>query len=281
MDADRLQVWKDELARDAMSLAFIPLVDALRRQGRLEEARRYALRGLERHPHHAGAHDALARVLADFGEEGQAHDEWSFALRLDPANQPSLRGLGFLAYKRRDLAGAEQFLSRALHANPADDGLATALRRVRMELRGIRGAATHEDVHDKGHLAAARTAATDARQLFASMLGDGDRTALLLDRDGLVLAGTYVDGSGRDVADEIGAHLGGLAEEAARALKQLGLGRWDSLVVEAQHATVALSPGLEGAVVMVAAARDTQVGLVRRLLAQARQRATSWMGVAA
>ena len=63
--------------------------------------------------------------------------------------------------------------------------------------------------------------------------------------------------------------------------KQLGLGRWDSLVVEAQHATVALAPGLEGAVVMVAAARDTQVGLVRRLLAQARQRATTWMGMAA
>ena len=278
MDADRLQVWKDEMARDAMSLAFIPLVDALRRLGRLEEARRFALRGLERHPHNAGAHDALARVLADFGEEGQAHDEWSFALRLDPAHQQSLRGLGFLAYKRRDLAGAEQFLSRALHANPADDGLATALRRVRLELRGQRSETPHENRMGN---APVRSSANDARQLFASMLGDGDRTALLLDRDGLVLAGTYVDGSGRDVADEIGAHLGGLAEEAARALKQLGLGRWDSLVVEAQHATVALAPGLEGAVVMVAAARDTQVGLVRRLLAQARQRATNWLGVAA
>jgi predicted regulator of Ras-like GTPase activity (Roadblock/LC7/MglB family) len=280
MDADRLQQFKDELARDAMSLAFIPLVDALRRLGRLEEARRYALHGLERHPHNAGAHDALARVLADFGEEGQAHDEWSFALRLDPAHQPSLRGLGFLAYKRRDLAGAEQYLSRALHANPADDGLATALRRVRVELRGARDAA-HENGNGNGQSPPARSAANDGRQLFASMLGDGDRTALLLDRDGLVMAGTYVDGSGRDVADEIGAHLGGLAEEAARALKQLGLGRWDSLVVEAQHATVALAPGLEGAVVMVAAARDTQVGLVRRLLAQARQRATTWMGIAA
>jgi tetratricopeptide (TPR) repeat protein len=278
MDADRLQGWKDELARDAMSFAFIPLVDALRRLGRLEEARRYALRGLERHPHLADAHDALARVLADFGEEGQAHDEWSFALRLHPAHQPSLRGLGFLAYKRRDLAAAEQYLSRALHANPADDGLATALRRVRMELREQRSDAPE---HANATAAPPRTAASDARHLFASMLGDGDRTALLLDRDGLVLAGTYVDGSGRDVADEIGAHLGGLAEEAARALKQLGLGRWDSLVVEAQHATVALAPGLEGSVVMVAAARDTQVGLVRRLLAQARQRATNWMGVAA
>ena len=42
-----------------------------------------------------------------------------------------------------------------------------------------------------------------------------------------------------------------------------------------------LAPGLEGSVVMVAAARDTQVGLVRRLLSQACQRAATWMGVAA
>jgi predicted regulator of Ras-like GTPase activity (Roadblock/LC7/MglB family) len=113
------------------------------------------------------------------------------------------------------------------------------------------------------------------------VLGEGDRTALLLDRDGLVLAGSYVDGAGRDVAEEIGAHLGGLAEEATRALAQLGLGQWESLVVEAQHATVALTPGPEGAIIMVAAARETPVGLVRRLLGQARQRATTWMGAAA
>ena len=50
------------------------------------------------------------------------------------------------------------------------------------------------------------------------------------------------------------------------------------MTVEAQHATVGLAPGLEGAVVMVAAARDTQVGLVRRLLAQACQRAPPGWG---
>ena len=280
MDADRLQAWKNELARDAMSVVFIPLVDALRRLGRLEEARRYALQGLERHPHLAGAHDALARVMADFGDEAGANDEWSFALRLDPSHQASLRGLGFLAYKRRDLATAEKYLSRALHANPADDGLATALRRVRTELRGT----SKPEANGNGSArprGSRVSAAAEARQLFASLLGDGDRTALLLDRDGLVLAGTYVDGSGREVADEVGAQLGGLAEEATRALRHLGLGRWDALVVEAQHATVAMAPGLEGAVVMVAAARDTQIGLVRRLLVQAKQRAVAWMGAAA
>jgi predicted regulator of Ras-like GTPase activity (Roadblock/LC7/MglB family) len=285
MPADRIQAWKADVARDPGGLAFLSLVETLRRLGRLEEARRYALRGLEHHPHLPAAHDALARVLSDLGDDGHAYDEWQFALRLDPSHLASLQGLGFLAYKRRDLAGAESLLSRALHANPADEGVATALRRVREALRAPAPAPPPHTVSN-GHRPSApgrsRTSAADeSRGLFAPLLGDGDRTALLLDRDGLVLAGTYVDGEGGDVAEEIGAHLGGLAEEATRALQQLGLGQWESLVVEAQHATVALAPGLEGSVVMVAAARDTQVGLVRRLLGQARQRAAAWMGAAA
>jgi predicted regulator of Ras-like GTPase activity (Roadblock/LC7/MglB family) len=222
--------------------------------------------------------------MADLGNEAQARDEWEFALRLDPSHHASLRGLGFLAWKRRDLAAAEQFLARALQGNPADDGVATALRRVRVELRGSDVSAAPAPSAGNGATKPPRTrvsAADEARQLFATLLGDGDRTALLLDRDGLLLAGTYVDGNGREVAEEVGAHLGGLAEEATRALEQLGLGRWDSLTVEAQHATVALAPSLDGSVVMVAAARDTQVGLVRRLLGQARQRATAWLGAVA
>jgi predicted regulator of Ras-like GTPase activity (Roadblock/LC7/MglB family) len=280
MAADRVQAWKDELARDVSSVVFLPLVDALRRMGRLDEARRYALHGLERHPHLASAHDALARVMADLGDEGQARDEWEFALRLDAGHQASLRGLGFLAYKRRDLARAEQLLARALHANASDDGLAIALRRVRSEIRGADQPAAAETRAIPARAPRA-SAAAEARRLFAPLLGDGDRTALLLDHDGLVLAGTYVDGDGRDVAEEIGAHLSGLAEEATRALEQLGLGQWQSMLVEAQHATVGLAPGQEGVVVMVAAARDTQVGLVRRMLSQACQRAATWMGVAA
>jgi tetratricopeptide (TPR) repeat protein len=217
MAADRVQAWKDELARDVASVVFLPLVDALRRMGRLDEARRYALHGLERHPHLAGAHDALARVMADLGDDAQARDEWEFALRLDAGHQASLRGLGFLAYKRRDLATAEQLLTRALRANPDDDGLALALRRVRSELRGADQPAVAV-THSPPARAKRTSAADEARRLFAPLLGDGDRTALLLDHDGLVLAGTYLDGDGRDVAEEIGAHLSGLAEEATRAL---------------------------------------------------------------
>jgi predicted regulator of Ras-like GTPase activity (Roadblock/LC7/MglB family) len=177
-------------------------------------------------------------------------------------------------------------LAQAVRRAPSDEGLVHAYHAVRTELRGGGAARATPPSPDRLPVKArttpvrdsfVATASTEPRSLFASLLGDGDRTALLLDRDGLVLAGTYVDAEGREVSEEIGAQLSGLADESARALDQLGLGAWESLLVEAQHATVALGPAPEGAVVLVAAARDTPVGLVRRLLGQARQRAAAWL----
>jgi predicted regulator of Ras-like GTPase activity (Roadblock/LC7/MglB family) len=124
-------------------------------------------------------------------------------------------------------------------------------------------------------------AVVEARSLFASLLGDADRTALLLDADGLVLAGSCVDSSGREVGDEIGAVMAGVGDESRRALAHLGLGAWRNMLVEARHATVALAPLDNGAIVIVAAARDTNVGLVKHLLGQARRRAAQWLGIEA
>jgi predicted regulator of Ras-like GTPase activity (Roadblock/LC7/MglB family) len=286
MAADSLRVWSDELAQDPQSLVFLRIAEHLRRSGHLGEARRVVLRGLERHPYLADAHDALARVLVDSGEEVPARDEWEMALRLEPSHPGALKGLGFLAWRRRDLPTAERLLAQAVRRVPSDEGLVNAFHAVRAELRdsGVTLRRTPPSAH---HVPApvpstaagppAPPASSDPRSLFATLLGDGDRTALLLDRDGLVLAGTYVDGEGREVSEEIGAQLSGLADESARALEQLGLGAWESLLVEAQHAAVALAPAPEGAVVLVAAARDTPVGLLRRLLTRARQRATAWL----
>lgn len=287
MAAESLRTWTDELARDPQSIVFLRIAEHLRRGGHLDEARRVVLRGLERHPYMADAHDALARVLVDSGEEVAARDEWEMALRLEPSHPGALKGLGFLAWRRRDLPTAERLLAQAMRRTPSDEGLLHAYQEVRTELRGGADAARVTPPNpDRLPVQARKTpvreifvasASAEPRSLFATLLGDGDRTALLLDRDGLVLAGTYVDAEGHEVSEEIGAQLSGLADESARALDQLGLGAWESLLVEAQHATVALAPAPEGAVVLVAAARDTPVGLVRRLLGQARQRAAAWL----
>ncbi len=279
--------WTDELARNPDSLSFLRLADELRRRRALPEARTVALRGLERHPYLADAHDMLARVYADDGETQRARDEWEMALRIDPDHLESLKGLGFLAFARGDLAGAERHLRRARSQGDPDAGLATAHRRVMEAMRRASRGHPEESVPHNGTGTAARNGngsrpraaapPNRARELFAPLLGEEDGTALLIDADGLVIAGAYVDETGREIGDEIGAELSGVSDEAARALIHLRLGTWESLLIEAQHATVGLAPARDGAVVLVAAARDAHVGLVRRLLMQARTRARTWM----
>jgi len=108
-----------------------------------------------------------------------------------------------------------------------------------------------------------------AQAAFAEVIGDGDQTALLLDRDGGVLAGLYLDSRGLDVSAEIGVALAGIGSEAARAIGRLGLGEWRAVVCECGHANVALAPGTGGDVMLVAASPTVPVGFVRRLLDRA------------
>lgn len=282
MLADAVAVWSAELARAPRSLAFLSLGDELRRRRQLEDALQVALRGLERHPYLADAHDLLARVYVDLGEDGKARDEWEMALQLEPEHLASLKGLGFLAFRRRDLAAADRHLRAAVARDPRDAGLQTALQRVQTALQAAPAGAPASAPPENGPAGltagpAGGSPAEHARTLFAPLLGDGDRTALLIDRDGLVLAGACVDPDGRDIAGEVGAELSGIGDEATRALTHLGLGAWQVILVEAQHATVALAPVHESATVLVAAARDTQVGFARRLVERARGRAAAWL----
>src|SRR5215217_7785836 len=60
--ADDVRRLSDELARDPGSRVFVPLGEALRRQGQLDLALKVTLRGLERHPHFADGHDLLAQA---------------------------------------------------------------------------------------------------------------------------------------------------------------------------------------------------------------------------
>jgi predicted regulator of Ras-like GTPase activity (Roadblock/LC7/MglB family) len=116
-----------------------------------------------------------------------------------------------------------------------------------------------------------------SRQLFVSALEGPDQTALLVDADGLVLAGSYTDASGQDVADMVAGELAGVSSEAGRAMRHLGLGAWTSLLVEADGAVVAMTPAPLGSLLVVAASRQTPMGLVRLLLDRALTRARDWL----
>jgi len=275
--ADDVRRLSDELARDPASRVFVPLGETLRKQGQLDLALKVTLRGLERHPHFPDGHDLLARIWVDRNELLRAFDEWDMVLRLSPGHASALRGMGFVSYHLNRLPEAEQYLSAALAALPAgetDEGVTVALANVRTA-QGLPAPTTDPA---SGDTVLPPGTAHDPRFLFSDVLSDAEQTALLLDRDGLVLAGAYVGHDGRDLAQEVGAELSGVTDAARRATRHLALGDWTSIVFETEVAVVAMSPSSGDGLLVLATSRATPLGLVRRLLDRCLDRAQKWLG---
>lgn len=288
--SDDIRRWSEELAGDPASKVFLPLGEALRVRAQLDVARRVAVRGLERHPYDPDAHDLLARIHLDDGDTERAIDEWEAALRCAPGHVGALKGMGFICYRQGRLVDAEAYLAQAAEGDAEDERIASGLARVRAELSGDTpprpaaavvqpaAAVVHTNGNGASHEPIARVEqADDPRFLFTDLVSAGDQAALFLDREGLVLAGTYVVAGGVDVSQEIGAALTGISDEARRAMRHLGLGDWSSIVFESEAARVAMAPAPEDGVVLVAAAPTMPHGLVRRVLDRVSARARAWV----
>ncbi|HJQ21138.1 MAG TPA: tetratricopeptide repeat protein [Gemmatimonadaceae bacterium] len=267
--ADDVRVWSDELARDPSSLVFLPLAETLRRQGQLDVARKVAIRGLERHPHNPDAHDQLARIQADRGDLQAAFDEWEMVLRLVPGHVGALKGMAFVRFQQGRLQEAEELLVQAQGVE--EDGDVTAAIDTIRRSSGVR----------VSQVVLPPELPADPRALFADLLAS-DQSAMLVDNEGLVLAGAYYAADGRDVAQDVGASLSGVSDEALRATKHLSLGAWRSILFETEAAVVSLSPTpadgpATGGLMLVAAPPATPLGLLRRLLDRCLTRATLWL----
>src|SRR5256885_4235202 len=213
--SDDVRRLSDELARDPASKVFVPLGEALRKQGQLDLALKVTTRGLERHPHFAEAHDLLAHIAVDRGELERAFDEWDMVLRLAPGHLGALRGMGFVCFQQGRLPEAEQYLAAAAAAAESDEGIAQALANVRAA-RAFTDSPVATSGADGANPAVVPPPGTsrDPHFLFADVLGDAEQTALLLDGEGFVLAGAYFDYNGRDVSQEVGAELNGVTDAA-------------------------------------------------------------------
>jgi predicted regulator of Ras-like GTPase activity (Roadblock/LC7/MglB family) len=267
---DDVRIWSDELASDPSSLAFLPWAETLRRRGQVELARKVALRGLERHPHNPDAHDTLARIHADAGDLQSAFDEWDVVLRLVPGHVGALKGMAFIRFQQGDLEEAERLLVSA-HANPeGDEDISAAITTVREADPG------------RPSLAMAAEVKADPKLLFADLLAT-DLAAILLDSDGLVLAGSYYTAEGADIAADVGATLSGVSGEALRATRHLEIGGWRSIVFETEAAVVTLAPApvvgaiAAGGLIVLVAPAATPLGLLKRLLDKCVSRAAQWL----
>src|SRR4051812_69973 len=278
--ADDVRRWSDELARDPASLVFLPLGETLRRQGQLDLALKIAMRGLERHSHNTDAHDLLARIAVDRGELQRAFDEWDMVLRLTPGHLGALKGMAFVRFQQGNAAEAERYLEQAKeHGGEAE--VASALANLRAAGRGTREEASDNHARPAAPLPrpadVPRPASSDPRALFADILGQEEQTALLLDDQGLVLAGIYMGEDGQDVAAEVGAELSGVTDAARRATKHLDIGEWRAIVLETEVAVVTMAPSAGDGLLVVAASKATPLGLVRRALDRCLDRARQWL----
>lgn len=261
---DDIRRWSDELARDPASLVFLQLGEALRRQGQLEIALKVALRGLERHPRDAEAHDLVARIAVDRRDFERACDEWETVLRIAPDHVGAMKGLGYVCFQQGRFDDAERYLAGAV-AGGGGSAVNAALQTVRRSSTAAIESTTEA------------LPAVDPPWLFADLLLDDGQTALLLDVNGYVLAGLYLDHEGNDLAQEIGAQLSGISDEVVRATRRLDIGEWKSIVFETQAAVVAMTPGMDDSLVVVAATRATPLGLLRRLVDRCAARAATWL----
>lgn len=257
-----------QLASDPQSLVFLELGEALRNRGQPAAAYKVARMGVNRYPELAASHDLLARVLADQGDRHAAAESWRRVLELSPGHIGANKGLAFLAFRAGDPEGALPFLEAALGVAPDDEGLAIAVQRVRTALDG----------------AAARAASAAALGAPSALRGaegfepfEDARGVVLLDTQGLRLAGTLEAPDGSDVSDAVAAHLQGVSREASRAARLLDLGAWESVTAESPDGHLLVLPPTQSTVLLLLRDARVPVGRLGLIAEQAARAARGWL----
>lgn len=260
MTSDDIQALTAQLARDPASLVFLPLAEALRRRGQFESALTVAAQGAARYPEMAGAWDLVARIQSDRGEGDLAFDAWTTVLRLAPDHLGAYKGLAFLCFRAGEPARSLRYLQRAAELAPGDAALAATLERVR-ESAGARPVPGY---------------AEPAPDPFMALDAEAGR-AVLVDRQGRILAGTASGTAGLDVSDAVAAALGGVTREAERAARLLGLGPWRRIALEGGPAHFEIRTPTADSVLLITRPREVPAGRLGLLADRAATVARRWL----
>jgi predicted regulator of Ras-like GTPase activity (Roadblock/LC7/MglB family) len=234
------------------TLSFLDLGERLRQRGQFEAALSVAQAGAARYPTLAAAHDLIGRIMADQGDDEGARSAWLATLECDATHPGALKGLAFLAFRRRDFGDAERYLEAAAAASPRDTSTLTALDRV----RSMRPANAPEVINIEDPVAG----------------------LLLLDNQGLRLAGGLGTGRAEQMADAAAATAAGAAREAERTARLLGLGAWQHLLIEGDSMRITLLPATAQAMLLVRRPATAPVGRLLAFAARAVQAARAWLG---
>ena len=273
--SDDIRTLTTRVAEEPGSLAFLELAEALRRRGQLDAAAKVARGGLSRYPGLADAHDLLARILADQGELAGAFDAWADALRLDPLRTGALKGIAFLYFRAGDAPAAIDHLQRASEADPDDVSIAQALARVRREAGGMvqRSDASEPLLSEPSVSEPAPVVAPSSP--FTGL--EGAHALLLVDANGLRLAGGLTGNGHEEIGDQVAAQLAGVSREASRATRLLGLGSWQAVTVESPDTHFVLVRPTGETVLLAAREPSLPMARVTLVAERAARAAKDWL----
>jgi tetratricopeptide (TPR) repeat protein len=276
--SDDIRTLTARVADEPTSLAFLELAEALRRRGQLEAAGKVARGGLSRYPGLADAHDLMGRILSDQGDLAGAFDAWADALRLDPMRTSALKGIAFLYFRAGDVAAAIDHLQRAAEVDPDDVSIAQALVRVRRESRTLPGTPPPEAPAEPAPVAVEPPAGPPAAEPASPFAAtDGAHSVILVDINGLLLAGSLPAPDGSETGDRVAAELAGVSREAARAVRLLGLGPWHTITVESPDAHFVLVQPTAETVLLAAREPSLPIARVALVAERAAREAKSWL----
>lgn len=116
------------VAKDPSSTAFVPLAEAYRQVGLLDDALEATRLGTQRLPHFSPGFSAMGRILGQMGRIDEAMSAFAKALSIDRQSQSALVGLARLHLVRGERDQARKILVQAKEAYPDDDKIADMLK---------------------------------------------------------------------------------------------------------------------------------------------------------
>ena len=115
------------VAKDPSSTAFVPLAEAYRQIGLLDDALEASRLGTERLPHFSPGFSTMGRILGQMGRLDESMSAYARAISIDRQSQAALVGLARLHLVRGDRDQARKILQQAREFHPEDDKISDML----------------------------------------------------------------------------------------------------------------------------------------------------------
>ena len=109
------------VAKDPSSTAFVPLAEAYRQIGLLDDALEAARFGTEMLPHFSPGFSTMGRILGQMGRLDESMSAYARALSIDRQSQAALVGLSRLHLVRGERDQARKILQQAKEFHPDDE----------------------------------------------------------------------------------------------------------------------------------------------------------------